>query len=337
MLFVTNRVLNQSKKLKKGREVSFKLNDNTAEQSIYFCQRLVHNGKVSYYEIGGHAWMAELKNDPANQLLFYIHGYSNLPEEDIFPRAALLQKAFEQVQPGEVKVVPIIWPCDNDLGIVKDYYDDQKAADASNIAFARALEMFMDWREENRDTPCLKRVNVLAHSMGNRVLREAVYAWAKYDRNWTLPMIFRNVFLIAADIVNESLESDKRGYYLTHMARNVSVYYAADDMALISSKVVNLRNRVASRRLGHTGPEDMSKVPANVFAIDCDYVNTEYDHPKGHSYFLFDGKGEGKENQGRIFRHLCHSVLTGRVLCNEGDRNHVIARQPYNPDFDDIY
>ena len=25
----------------------------------------------------------------------------------------------------EVLVVPVVWPCDNDLGIVKDYWDDQ--------------------------------------------------------------------------------------------------------------------------------------------------------------------------------------------------------------------
>jgi len=36
-------------------------------------------------------------------------------------------------------------------------------------------------------------------------------------------------------------------------SRNVSVYYAFDDLALRSSKISILRNKVASRRQGHTG------------------------------------------------------------------------------------
>lgn len=40
----------------------------------------------------------------------------------------------------------MIWPCDNDFGALKDYRDDQKAADASAFAFGRVFEMFMKWR-----------------------------------------------------------------------------------------------------------------------------------------------------------------------------------------------
>ena len=47
---------------------------------------------------------------------------------------------------------------------------------------------------------------MLAHSMGNRVLRETLAAWNRYDLADGVPLIFRNTFLVAADIVNESLE-----------------------------------------------------------------------------------------------------------------------------------
>ncbi len=86
---------------------------------------------------------------------------------------------------GEVLVIPIIWPCENDLGVVKDYWDDQKSADQSAFAFARMFQKFMAWRSSAdsnpEDDPCLKRINVLAHSMGNRVLRETLSNWHKYD------------------------------------------------------------------------------------------------------------------------------------------------------------
>ncbi len=253
--------------------------------------------------------MDKLKKSKEDQLLFYIHGFSNLPEVDIFPRANTMQVLFDAKKQSFIKVIPIIWPCDNDMGILKDYWDDQKAADASSFAFSRVLEKFMKWRESNStlDKPCLKRINILAHSMGNRVLRQTLVQWAKYDQGGKVPMIFKNIFLVAADIVNESLERDNPGSLISQSCRNVVVYYASDDLALRASKVANLKNRVASRRLGHTGPENLDAISRNVYSIDCDDVNSKYDKLKGHSYFLEDEK----DNPGKVFMHL-FNVLKGK-------------------------
>lgn len=64
------------------------------------------------------------------------------------------------------------------------------------------------------------------------------------------------------------------------------------------------------RDLGHTGPEDMSQVPKNVYAIDCDNFNTRYDWPKGHTYFIDDQDG----NPGAVFEHIYKAIKQGRVL-----------------------
>ena len=215
--------------------------------------------------------MGEIRDVQAKQILLFIHGFSNLPEPDIFPRAQALQDLFNAAEPDLVEVIPLIWPCDNDLSIVKDYWDDQKSADKSAYSFARILERFMNWRDDQPEgNPCLKRINALCHSMGNRVFRETLAAWDRYDLASGVPLLFRNIFLIAADIVNESLENGKKGRLISHASRNVTVYFASDDLALRASKISNLKNKVASRRLGHTGPEDMDKVLTNVYAIDCD-------------------------------------------------------------------
>ena len=225
-----------------------------------------------------------------------------------------LQTLFDEDSRNLVEVIPIIWPCDNDLGVVKDYWDDQKAADSSGIAFARMLQKFMEW-QANQDEQCMKRINVLAHSMGNRVLRETLRNWAKYDLPGGLPLIFRNTFLVAADVVNEALEKGEPGEHICRTARNVVVYYASDDLALRASKASNLRNKVASRRLGHTGPEDPNKVPGNVWTVDCDNFNNSYDMPAGHSYFLRDNQGKA----GKVFKHISETVKRGRVAspCKE--------------------
>ena len=256
------------------------------------------------------ALLQSLKDSNCKQLLFFIHGFSNLPEPDIFPRVEKLQQLLDDKEPELALVIPLIWPCDNDLGIVQDYWDDQKSADASAQSFARLLNRFLDWRDQQpEEAPCLKRINVLAHSMGNRVYRQTLRAWNKYDLPGGVPLLFRNSFLMAADVVNETLEKGHTGELISHASRNVSVYFASDDLALRSSKVSNLKNKSASRRLGHTGPENIHKVNSNVYSIDCDNYNTQYDSPKGHSYFLNDENGM----PGKVFEHIYDSIKHGRI------------------------
>ena len=323
MLFVTNRVLEQGRTplpttgsdFRLARSVNFVLENNQAEQSFYCCRR---TGAHGYTEIGSANLFDELKALKADQILFFIHGFSVLPEQ-AFEQAEKLQSlldALHQVnQRGtgkspKIAVIPLIWPCDNDFGRVQDYYDDQKAADASGIAYMRLLQKFLDWREENStlDNPCLKRVNVLAYSMGNRVLRGALQLSAKYYPQSGLSLLFRNVFMAAADVVNETLEPGHAGGVIPPMSRNVVVYYAADDLALRASKVANVSS-AASRRLGHTGPERIEKVPKNVYAIDCDDFNNEYDR-LGHTYFLADPQ---TGDAGLLLRHAWTCMRTGRV------------------------
>jgi esterase/lipase superfamily enzyme len=319
MLFITNRSFQQGTVTTAGRKVDFALDDNSAQHSVYYCER---NAGDTYTELGSADFLGRLKTSTAKHVLLYIHGYSNLPEPDIFPRAAKLQKWCDAKRKGMVLVVPVIWPCDNDKGIVKDYWDDQKAADASGFSFSRVLERFEKWRneDENIDVPCLKRINVLAHSMGNRVLRETMRLWAKYDRHGHIPMLFRNTFMVAADVVNETLHRGESGQFICDASRNVVVYYASDDLALRASKVSNLANSVASRRLGHSGPEDMSKVPGNVYAVDCDDYNTSYDTPKGHSYFL-----DNKRNKpGVVFDDIFRAIESGRVSGENPDQRSFV-------------
>lgn len=310
MLFITNRFPRESLRSRNGRPFTFDLKNNSVSNSVFFGCR-VEDGV--YEEIGSYELLRRLKGCEYRQVLIYIHGFSNMPEE-VFRDTKKLQELCDLMKANEVLVLPMIWPCDNDLGIVKDYWNDQKAADASALAFARVFAKFMAWRNSDKynptENPCLKRINVLAHSMGNRVLRETIASWNRYDLANGVPLLFRNTFMVAADVVNESLESENDGRLIAHASRNVIVYHASDDLALRASKAANLKNKVASRRLGHTGPENMDRVPQNVYSVDCDDVNTLYDPPAGHSYFCID-PSSGKP--GKVFEHIFQALLTGRV------------------------
>lgn len=323
MLFVTNRFPTQSIRTRKGRRFTFDLDNNAPSNSVFYCEK----GKDGHHtEITSKELLKRVRECDFRQVLIFIHGFNNLPE-DVFRMTSELQLLCDQAKAKETLVIPLIWPCDNDMGVVKDYWDDQKSADQSGYSFARVLERFLDWREspENRPdvAPCLKRINLLAHSMGNRVLRQTLVHWNQYDLASGVPLLFRNTFMVAADVVNETLHDGEPGALISHASRNVVVYYASDDLALRASKAANLKSKVASRRLGHTGPENIERTSRNVFQVDCDDINSHYDTPTGHNYFRFGTNGDAP---GLVFEHIFKCMKQGRVFPDDPDQRSIILR-----------
>ena len=318
MHFITNRSFKEGPVTQIGRKITFNLDDNAPSNSIYFCYR---NTKEDYTELGSAEFLKAIRKLPYKQILLYIHGYSNLPEDSIFQNSKKLQDLLNLEDENTVLILPVIWPCDNDFGIVKDYWDDQKSADASGFSLARGLNKFLKLNTfDNRDF-CYKSINVLAHSMGNRVLRETLRIWDKYDLRKGVPQIFKNIFMVASDIRNTSLEKERPGELISLSSKNTIVYFASDDLALRASKVANLKNAVTSARLGHTGPDDLGRVSKNVYTVDCSSINTVYDHPVGHSYFLGDESGT---KRGKVLEHIYNVIQTSRFSNNLLEREVLI-------------
>lgn len=325
MLFITNRRPRQSAKSKTNRKISFDYDTTTVSQLLYFCER---HGAHDYVEIKSQAFFQRLKDlHQDTQLLFYIHGFNNNMEPTVFSKTQILQEEFDRIQPNMVLVVPIIWPCDDDsiVALADDYWDDQDAADASGHSFARALGKFDSWRRSDaqQKIPCLKRINILAHSMGNRVLVNAMSLWAEKYSAGHAPLLFRNTFMVAPDVPNEILEEGEPGMYIADASRNVVVYYASDDLAMPASKVANVKNKTLSRRLGMTGPERLERVPKNVYEVDCDDFNNRMDTPAGHTYFL---RGRGN-TVSPLIPHMAEAMKHGRV---QPEQQHQRLKSPFD-------
>lgn len=322
MLFVTNRRIVESRRSEAGRSITFDLADNEPGTSLYFCRRLAAG---RYVELTAAPFLGQLRRSAKAQILLYVHGFNCQPEQRIFPDAERMQAFCDRLAPGLVEVVPLIWPCDNDLGLLLDYWDDQRAADMSGLAFARMLGKFIAWRDRlGAEEVCLKHINILAHSMGNRVLATALASWA-HDYG-AVPALFRNIFMAAADVANDVFNPGQPGAVVADSARNVVVYHAADDFALRSSKVVNLRHKVVRRRLGHTGPANLDQAPENVVAVDCDGFNSRYDR-FGHSYFLTDSD----DRPGTLLRHMLATIRSGRVEGAEPGRRRLLLTDQNGP------
>ena len=301
MLFITNRQLYYDGG-SLPRKVDFLLTENCPTQEVFFCQR---NAKDDYQEIGGDSFFDSLRTSQYKQILLFIHGFHTAPESSIFQDIEIVQQYLDSLEKDFIQVIPIIYPCNTQEGIIKEYWNDQMAADVSGFSFKRVLDKFYQWSSVGDKDYCYKFINVFAHSMGNRVLRETLQAWRKYSMPQGLPKIFRNTFLVAADLNNGTLEIKDRGAVICDSSRNVVVYHANDDLALRASKIINEKDMTTTPRLGQTGARDANSVPANVYSVDCDDFNREYDFPLGHTYFLYNDK----DNQPNIVISGMYKIL----------------------------
>jgi esterase/lipase superfamily enzyme len=119
-------------------------------------------------------------------------------------------------------------------------------------------------RPKNLGQPCGQKLHLLAHSMGNYVLRNALWELKKMYPGQHLPTIFENIFLMAADEDNDAFEMEQKFRDLPSLARQVNVYFNKYDKALWCSDLT----KGNPDRLGNTGPRKPLDVPAKVVLID---------------------------------------------------------------------
>ncbi|MEO1747656.1 MAG: alpha/beta hydrolase [Pseudomonadota bacterium] len=314
MFFITNRMIRQGLKSKAGRKITFRLGDGGYSEHVFYCER---HGVNEYTEATSSVMMERIREGDYKEIILFVHGYNTLPEgqkEDgvngLFQAAEALQASLDAFSPNSYLLLPIMWPTDDDRGMLKDYWDDRMSARAAGTPLARVMAKFIKWRKDGlEEDSCFKRINLICHSMGALVLQSTLETWQGTYTN--VPRLFRSIFMFAADIPNETLHRGQAGHAITDACSAVSVYHASDDLAMLTSKVVNIGEEL-TRRLGHTGPEDMSKVPSNVVAIDCNDFNSDAD-PTGHGYYL-RGKDGGVSP---AFMHMAHTLHHGRVDVKE--------------------
>jgi esterase/lipase superfamily enzyme len=214
---------------------------------------------VSLTPLDSAAWTADysaaLTNSPSRQALVFIHGY-NVSFEDAARRTA--QLAYDLGIDGPAAFFS--WPS---RGAFQFYAADEASVERSVPFLARFMTNFV-----MRSDP--GRLNVIAHSMGNRAL-------ASYLRNLhggrAKPRI-SNVILAAPDIDAEVFET-QIAPALASQARRVTLYASADDKALMASEKVH-----AYRRAGDAG--DSIVVVPGIETIDATGIDTDM---LGHGYF----------------------------------------------------
>ncbi len=194
-------------------------------------------------------------NSEEGELLLFIHGF-NVDYDAAMMNAA--QLGFDLSFNGSVTAFS--WPS---LGTVPGYVADTATARASAIYLANFIEM----------VGCnAKKMHIIAHSMGNVVLTDALVMLKNENRLPTIPI---NEIILAAPDLDKDIFVQQIIPQIKDIAR-FTLYASSKDKALVASRTM----RAGYNRLGEGG--EYITVVDGVESIDASDVDTSL---LGHGYF----------------------------------------------------
>ena len=178
-------------------------------------------------------WMALRKKvdaSPNRQLMLFVHGYC-ATFRDAARRTA--QMAYDMNYQGPAMFFS--WPAGSDLERIEEranYLKDLRRAEESDDDLITVIENISRWSGA-------QRVHLVAHSMGNFILTEALKTID--DRNGKKenpPRFFDQVVMAAPDLDAKGFVKSS-GKRLRGFSRRITVYASRQDKALKISKSVN--------------------------------------------------------------------------------------------------
>ncbi len=238
--------------------------------------KFVDENGISAYarKLSGPGSSSKRKSAPGRGLVF-IHGFNTDFREAIEDTARLAH--LYEVSGAYC----VSWPALHVEKISIDHYraDKRKATASAQFALSalRELLTFLVSRKK-AELPILQ---IVAHSMGNYVLGQAVQRINAKNSNIVKSDLFEGAILIAADEADNALSRGKPLAPLLKLAKKVAVYYYGSDWALTASRIVNK----GWAPLGIWGPRDLANLPGQITSIDCSRVALENaEDDTGHGY-----------------------------------------------------
>lgn len=240
--------------------------DPDEQESKVFITRITAAGRERFVSD-----LQSAVDDDDDAVLLFVHGF-NVDFDSALIRSAQLTVDLN-LDSGFNPGAPVLfsWPSRGRMSLSDYRGDGQSAAEAQE-----QLKAFLDIL--TRDVR-IRRINIIAHSMGNRVLTGALVSYAeRYLAERPASSIEFRIILAAADVEEEvyRLAADN----IARMRPNVTIYTSDDDWALKISQTINLR-----RRLGQThGNRPFIREDPGYVTIDATPVATEL-FGVGHGYF----------------------------------------------------
>jgi esterase/lipase superfamily enzyme len=215
--------------------------------------------------------------------LVFVHGY-NLDLADTLRLMGELERQYLREGSPIRHLVVFSWPARSSL--IK-YRDDVRDSQVSGRALGRAIlklgtffrHFFAPLRPvtpgsvdlvQPRNPLCGRKIHLLAHSTGVRVLEHAMRFLGAFPRRATTEL-FAETILAAPDVDNFALEFDQPLTYVCSLSRRVHSYNHKGDLALVWSS--SFKNPYP--RLGKNGVRNTGNLPANLVLVDVTDVRGE--------------------------------------------------------------
>lgn len=196
-------------------------------------------------------------------VLLLVHGYNNDAKEALstYRLINVHVSAFMDSRHSKFYdyVIGYLWPCyDHSL----EYFEAKQHVSK----LAKKMRTHLEFLSKSA-----AKVDVLAHSMGNLLMLEAL----DYHPHQKKKLV-QNYYALAPAVDNEVLEKKEKYYYSTQNCENLFVFYSKGDEVLKWSYSLAEWDRA----LGFEGAEHPSKLPQNVQLINCTHFIS------GHSQYF---------------------------------------------------
>lgn len=216
--------------------------------------------------------------EPEDQkhVCLFIHGYNNSWTSAMGTYGSLASKLFNDESSDSLgELISFDWPSKGELW---GYLPDREEARQTADDLADVLSDLYDWMmikqqaaQKNPDNACKAKTSVIAHSMGNFALQNAMNAaWTRKNRP-LLVSLLHEVLMIAADVDNDLFGAGETvshgdGEGIANLCYRITALYTGRDNVLGSSAGLK---HFGKRRLGRSGLDRTLPLPDNVWDVDC--------------------------------------------------------------------
>jgi esterase/lipase superfamily enzyme len=258
-LAVTFPAAHERGKLERPLQVwSFSLREEDPDKDVVVSELRSFGGDQA-------GWARELKTTGRDQAFIYVHGFATGFDEAA-RRAAQLAYDLDFDLEKDFRGVPMVfsWPS---RGAVDAYGADYDASFEAIDAFNRFLDVV-------KKDAGIRRVHVIAHSMGNRVVTEALYQRGELGGRVVDQLVLAAPDVWASRFKNRFLT------LLPKLASRVTLYVSDNDRALIASSEIRSDEPRAGQVAG--GLLQASKGVDRFDAINASSLRADF---LGHSYY----------------------------------------------------
>jgi esterase/lipase superfamily enzyme len=212
-------------------------------------------------------WYKNLGENP-NDVLLYVHGFQNSFEDGAL---RLGQIGYDIRFAGQL--VLYSWASAATLPLQSQYDTDAERAGQSVDGLRSVLETLVENRRTNGRPDA--KIHIVAHSMGNQVLLQAVNALVQGNALGADESPFGHVVFAAPDV--DPTDFRNLCPALVHRSRSLTMYYCADDIALKASYAAHDKHtRVGQAPVvfGDGSPYnvDAQNVGTSFFALNHAYI-----------------------------------------------------------------